>query len=81
VVRRDPPRGAPRSWRIARSYLAYRVLDRTDAECTLARLQASVLVPLELEMAARPETGRWTPRQWVDTVDNAIRNQHSSLEP
>jgi len=80
VLRPNRPRRAARSWRIARSYLAYRVLDHADAECTLADMQASVLVPLELEMAARPETGHWTPRQWVDTVDNAIRNQHSPLE-
>ncbi len=80
VLRPYRPRRAARSWRIARSYLAYRVLDHTDAEFTLADLQTSVLVPLELEMAARPETGSWSPRQWVDTVDNAIGNQHSPLE-
>jgi hypothetical protein len=25
--------------------------------------------------------GRWTPRRWVDAVDDAIRNQHSTLGP
>ncbi len=69
-----------RNWAIARSYMAYEVLDLVDAEFTLTDLQAMVLVPLELEMAARPEVSRWTPRQWVDTVDFAIRNTHLTLE-
>ena len=80
VVRPSRPRRPGRSWRIARSYLAYQVLDLTDARFTLADLQTSVLIPLELEMAARSEVSRWTPRQWVETVDRAIRNQHSALE-
>ena len=80
VLRAARPRRAGRSWRIARSYLAYRVLEHSDARFTLRDLQASILVPLELEMAALPEVGRWTPRQWVDTVDHAIRSQHSPLE-
>ena len=80
VLRPSRPRRAGRSWRIARSYLAYQVLDLTDARFTLSDLQTSILIPLELEMAARSEVSRWTPRQWVDTVDSAIRNQHSSLE-
>ena len=67
------PRRAGRSWRVARSYLAFEVLDLTDLECTLAELQSSVLVPLELEMAARPDVAGWTPRQWVDLVQDALR--------
>jgi hypothetical protein len=69
-----------RSWAIARAYLAYEVLDLVDPEFTLSDMQATVLVPLELEMAARPEIRRWSPRQWVDTVDFAIRNTHLTLE-
>jgi hypothetical protein len=74
VLRPDRPRGASRSWRVARSYLAYEVLDLTDLEFTLADLQASVLIPLELEMAARADIADWTPRQWVDLVEDALRN-------
>ena len=74
------PRRAARSWRIARSYLAYQMLDVTDARCPLSDLQRNVLVPLELDMAARPEVSRWGPARWVETVSRAIRNQHSSLE-
>ena len=74
VLRPDWSRRASRSWRVARSYLAYEVLDLTDLEFTLADLQASVLIPLELEMAARADVADWTPRQWVDLVEDALRN-------
>jgi hypothetical protein len=80
-VRRQPkPRRTGRSWRIARSYLAYQVLDLACAELTLAELQTTVLLPLELELAAHPEVERWTPRRWVDTVDEVIRSEHSTLD-
>jgi hypothetical protein len=74
VIRPDRPRQVGRSWRVARSYLAFEVLDLTDTEFTLAELQASVLIPLELEMASRPDVAAWTPRQWVDLVEDALRN-------
>lgn len=61
------------------AYLAYEVFDLLDAEFTLADMQSSVLVPLELELSARPEVSRWSPRRWVDAVDNAIRNESSTL--
>jgi hypothetical protein len=68
-----------RSWRIARSFLAYQVLDLACEELTLEELQSTVLLPLELGLAAHPEVERWTPRRWVDTVDEVIRNQHLTL--
>lgn len=68
-----------RSWRIARSYLAYQVLDLASEHFTIEEFQATVLFPLELELAARPEVERWTPRRWVDTVEELIRSQHSTL--
>jgi hypothetical protein len=74
VLRPHWPNRASRSWRVARSYLAFEVLDLTDLEFTLADLQASVLIPLELEMAARADVADWTPRQWVDLVEDALRN-------
>jgi hypothetical protein len=74
VLRSSGPRRVARSWRVARSYLAYEVLDLTDLEFTLTDLQASVLIPLELEMAARADVGGWTPRQWVDMVEDVLRN-------
>ena len=80
VIRSDKPRRAGRSWRVARSYLAFEVLDLTDMEFTLTELQSSVLIPLELEMAARPDVAGWTPRQWVDLVEDALRNSLWALD-
>jgi hypothetical protein len=80
VTRPGRLRRTGRNWAIARSYMAYEVLDLVDAGFTLADMQATSLIPLELEMAAHPEVSRWTPRQWVDTVDFAIRNTHLTLE-
>ena len=80
VTRSDKPRRAGRRWRVARSYLAFELLDLTDLECTLAELQSSVLIPLELEMAARPDVAGWTPRQWVDLVEDALRNNLWALD-
>ena len=51
------------------------MLDLTDVEFTLPELQSSLLIPLELEMAARPDAAGWTPRQWVDLVEDALRNK------
>ncbi len=80
VARPYRNRRVTRSWRIARSYLAYELFDLIDPEFTLDDIQAAVLVPIELQMAASPEVSRWSPRQWVEVVDDAIRNQHSTLE-
>ena len=80
VFRPDRPRRAGRSWRVARSYLAFEVLDLTEVEFTLAELQSSVLIPLELEMAARPDVAGWTPRQWVDLVEEALRTELWALD-
>ena len=65
---------------MARSYLASEVLDLTETKCTLAELQASVLIPLELEMASRPDVAGWTPRQWVDLVEEALRTDLWALD-
>jgi hypothetical protein len=80
VIHSDEPRRAGGSWRVARSYLAFEVLGLTDLELTLAELQSSVLIPLELEMAARPDVAGWTPRQWVDLVEDALRDNLWALD-
>jgi hypothetical protein len=80
VVHPHRPRWAGRSWRIARSFLAYQVLDALEHGITLDDLQSNVLIPLELEMAIHPEVGYWSPQQWADTVDHAIRTQRVTLE-
>ena len=39
-----------------------------------------MLIPLELEMAARADVADWTPRQWVDLVEDTLRNNLWALE-
>ncbi len=80
VLLPDEPRRIGRSWRVARSHLAIEVLDLTDVDFTLVELQSSVLIPLELEIAARPDVAGWTPRQWVDLVEDALRNELRALD-
>jgi hypothetical protein len=80
VLRPSWPAGTSRSWRVARSYLAYDVLDLTDLEFTVADLQSSVLIPLELEFAAREDVTGWTPRQWVEAVEDTLQAKLSILE-
>ena len=49
VIHSDQPRRAGRSWRGARSYLAFEVLDLTDLKCTLAegsRMTCSAMIVL-----------------------------------
>ena len=72
-----PPRSRRivRSWRIARSYMANELLEVTDGPRQLLAMQSDVLIPLELEMATLPAVRQWSPRQWVDAVDFAIRSQ------
>jgi hypothetical protein len=80
VLRPYRPRRASRNWHIARSYLAYEVLDLTDLEYTLAEMQSSVLIPLELDMSGCPDDVHMTPRQWVDLVEDTLRTQLAVLE-
>ena len=63
----------------ARSFLAYEVLAVLEGGVTLDHLQSGVLIPLELEMAVHTEVAYWSPRQWLDTVDYAIRTQQVTL--
>ena len=75
MVRPQRSRRIVRSWRIARSYMANELLEVTDGPRQLRAMQSDVLIPLELEMATLPAVRQWTPRQWVDAVDWAIRSQ------
>ena len=71
----NQPSRSDRDWSVARALLAFEIFDLMEAGYPLEELQQDVLIPLELEMASRPEVSRWTPRQWLDTVDAAIRSQ------
>jgi hypothetical protein len=71
----DLPHTSDRDWSVARALVAFEIFDLMEAGYVLEELQQDVLIPLELEMASRPEVSRWVPRQWLDTVDAAIRSQ------
>jgi hypothetical protein len=60
--------------------MATALLELADGPRGLRALQAEILIPLELEMATLPAVRQWAPRQWVDAVDWAIRNQPTTTE-
>lgn len=59
-------------WHRARSYLAAELLALAGRSCPLVDLQRDVLVPLELDLASRPEVNGWSPPQWVSCVETAV---------
>jgi hypothetical protein len=73
---RSPRHG---DWRNARSYLAGQVLDLAATCGPLDELQRSVLVPLELELAAADEAASWTPNRWVERVQATLW-QHRQMQ-
>jgi hypothetical protein len=73
-------RGPVWRWRTARSYLAYEVLEITQRSSPLVGLQTAVLVPLELDLASRPEVLLWSQRQWVDAVTTALHHQKRTYQ-
>jgi hypothetical protein len=78
VIRPRCARAKARNWATARSYLALEILGLLDESLSLEELQCEVLVPLELELSSRSHVSRWTPSQWLDEVDTALRNEHAS---
>lgn len=63
-----------RSWWTARAQLADLILEVTRGRCSLGELQESVLVPLELDLASRPEVSFWNHHQWVEAVTEALHH-------
>ena len=78
VMRPRCGRRTAHKWSVARSYLALEILGLLDESLSLEDLQCEVLVPLELELSSRPEVSRWTPTEWLEAVDSALRNEHST---
>ena len=78
VTRPRCARRMARNWSIARSYLALEILGLLDESLSLDELQCEVLIPLELDLSARSDVSRWTPTQWLEAVDAALRNEHST---
>lgn len=59
-------------WRAARAYLATELLDGARRGRSLADVQRTVLVPLELELAAEPGAETWGRQRWVGAVRSAL---------
>jgi len=59
-------------WLRARAYLAHELLALARADDSLTDIQASVLVPLELELASRAEVAQWDHHRWVRVVEDAL---------
>jgi len=59
-------------WRKARAYLASSLLALASTCGPLEEIQKRVLIPLELELAARPEVEAWEPRGWASAVERAF---------
>lgn len=68
----DESRVTTGGWRAARAYLAAELLVAETRGQSLASLQRDVLVPLELQLAARPDVRSWAPPQWVAAVRSSI---------
>lgn len=60
------------TWHRVRAFLATEVLAVARRRGPLATLQRTVLVPLELDLAARPGVRRWGPRQLAGAVEVAL---------
>lgn len=67
-----------RLWWIGRAQLADLILEMTE-KTPLRDLQESVLIPLELELAARTDVPFRTARRWMNTVTTELhRHDHTS---
>jgi len=68
------------AWRRARSFLAGEVLTAAEAQGSLTEVQSAALVPLELDLAARHDVGRWSPNEWVSHVE-AVLGAYRRIHP
>jgi hypothetical protein len=58
------------AWSQGRALLAAEVLDRVAGDDDLRQLQHDVLVPLELDLMARPSIGTLRPKGWVSVLED-----------
>jgi hypothetical protein len=68
ISTRGQSMGPPSRWRHACCYVAGQLLDLAERRGPLAALQATALVPLELELISRRDVSGWNPSTWVTTV-------------
>ena len=66
-------------WREARSYLAGEVLHSAELCSSLDIVQRTVLVPLELSLAASPAVALWRPNHWVAVVETTLASHQIEL--
>lgn len=78
VATRSRALGRTDCWLHACRYVAGELLDLAERNGPLTELQATVLVPLELDLIARPGVASWTPGRWVETVTAALPSQGQS---
>jgi len=78
----EPPSQRSQSasvWQQALAFLAQELTSQaTRRNCSLAELQRSTLVPLELELAGRQTSGAGEPAQLVARVLSALARQPTS---
>jgi len=81
----EPPSAHSRSasvWHQALAFLAQELISQaTRRGCSLADLQRSTLVPLELELAGRQTSGAGEPAQLVARVLSALARHPTSRRP
>ena len=68
-----------RSWWTARAQMADLVLEMTHGLRSLAELQGSVVIALELDLVSRPEVSFWN-HQWMDVVTDALHHHDHSRQ-
>lgn len=71
-------RFSARRWRTARALAAREVLDVMRRGVVLADIQADVLVPVELAIAAHRGAWAWTQERWLEVVRRALRESRYS---
>jgi hypothetical protein len=75
-----PRARAAARWRHACAYVAGEAIDLAEQRGSLSELQATVLMPLELELIARREAASWGPGRWVAAVMAAL-HEHGHTRP
>jgi hypothetical protein len=72
ISTREDSIGPAGGWHHACCYLAGELLDLAERRGSLAELQATALIPLELELISRREPACRRPGTWVATVMAAL---------
>ena len=72
VATRSRALGSTDYWPHACRYVAGELLDLAERNGPLIELQATVLVPLELDLIVRRGVASWKPGTWVETVTAAL---------